>query len=93
MRYIIDKGDLYMSNEGGIILTIGHIYTIKILPVGCYPPITGRLIEVTRGNLTLDISTNFKSNVRSFNFKNILSINEGYLNDDKIKDVNLDDDN
>lgn len=83
MRYIIDQGDLYMSNEGDIILTIGSIYTITILPVGCHLPITGRLIEVTRGDLTLDISTNFKSNIRSINFKNILSIKEGHLNDNR----------
>jgi len=71
MRYIIDKGDLYMSKEGDIIIGIDDIIEIKILPCGCYPPIKGKVTSIKDDSLTLDSSSEFKSCVQRYSFKSI----------------------
>jgi len=74
MRYIIDKGDLYLSNTGDIIIGVNDIIELGILPLGCYPPIRGKVISVKDGSLVLDSSSEFKSCVQSHSFKNIYSL-------------------
>ena len=74
MRYIIDKGDLYSGKAGDIILTIGEIIKIETLPLGCSPPIIGRLLAVGDKCLKMDISKQYYAKIETFAFDRIWSL-------------------
>lgn len=78
MRYIIDKDDLYLKQEEPIIISIGERVLVSVLPVGCNPPIVGRVTEVGRFNIKLDVSKQVSKQYsilfRTIEFSNIYRI-------------------